>query len=253
MKHKHIFIFLLVIFSLNVSAQRWNQRKYEFYYGLGIANFMGDIAAPTDANKYIWMNIPNTISVNANAGLRYTFKERHYVRASLYLGQMQAKDVLDNPKFHYRGYEMNSFFTELSGKYEFIIVKEKKRRTVYRQLGESVLKNLSLPTYIFVGLGANFNIGKLKQPQGLTVTTENFINIAPVVPIGIGSKLRINRTTYFGVEAGIRLAFSDGIDGAKGSESDQFGEWYDQYQFLTFNIIHKLRSNKKGLPKFKKR
>lgn len=253
MKHKHIFIFLLIVFSMNAQAQRWNQRKYEFYYGLGIANFMGDIGAPSDANKLIWMNIPNTISVNGNVGLRYNFKERNFVRAGLYLGQMRVKDVPDNPDFYYRGYEMSSLFTELSAKYEFLIVQEKKRRTVYRQLGESPLKNLSLPTYIFVGLGANFNFGKLTKPDNLAIKTDNFVNIAPVIPIGIGSKLRINRTTYFGVEAGIRIAFSDGIDGAKGSENDQFGEWYDQYQFLTFNLIHKLRSNKKGLPKFKKR
>jgi len=253
MKYKHIFISLLVVLSLNVSAQRWNQRKYEFYYGIGIANFMGDIGAPTDANKYIWMNIPSTIGYNGNVGLRYNFKERSFVRASLYFGLMNAKDVPDNPKFYYRGYEMTSFFTELSVKYEFIIVKEKKRRTIYRQLGESPLKNLSVPTYIFVGLGTNFNVGKLQQTQDLANKTDNFVNIAPVVPFGIGSKIRINRTTYFGLEAGIRIAFSDGIDGAKGIENAQFGEYFDQYQFLTFNLIHKLRSNKKGLPKFKKR
>ncbi len=253
MTFKHTALILILFFSLQSYGQRWNQRKYEFYYGIGLVNFMGDIGAPTDDSKLVWMNFFNTIGYTANAGIKYNLHDRNYVRGSLFLGQLYAEDVADNPKFYYRGYKMSSFFTELSVQYEFLVVKEKKRSTVYRQLGESRLKNFSVPTYLFIGLGTTFNVGSLKQAQAQITTSESFTNLAAVVPLGVGIKLRASKNTYINLEAGIRIAFSDGLDGAIGTPDNHFGEYWDQYQTLTINVIHKLRSNKKGLPKFKKR
>lgn len=233
-------------------SQRWNQRKYEFYYGIGMSNLMGDIGIPKDSSKNAWIH-KSTIGVMGNVGLRYHLGGRHYVRGALSLGQLRANDVPDNPDYYYRGYKMSSFFTDLSVKYDFLIIKEKTKKTVYRQLGESRLKNISLPTYLTIGFGGIFNTGSLEQAQGFFTTSESFTNVAFNVSFGLGSKIRINRNTSINIEAVTHLAFSDGLDGAIGTPINHFGEWIDQYQFLTVNLIHKLRSNKKGLPKFRKR
>ncbi len=253
MRLKSILLIIIVLCTLSIQAQSWNQRRYEFYYGIGMSNFMGDIAAPTDASKNIWMHFFNTMGPVVNTGLRYHLQDRHYARASLFLGQFFAEDPLNDPNYYYRGYKMSSFFTELSVKYEFLILKEKSRRNVYRQLGESKLKNFSLPTYVFIGFGGTFNVGNLQDVSGKEATKESFSNIAPIVPIGFGMKFRASRYTYLNIEAGIRITFSDGIDNAVGTPENHFGEYWDQYQFLTFNVIHKLKTNKKGLPKFRKK
>lgn len=253
MVKRYLIITSLLLFAFISNAQRWNQRKYEFYYGIGATNFICDIGVPTNSDKDIWIHFFNTMGFSANTGLRYNIKDRHFVRGSLYLGQLYASDVPDNPKYYYRGYTTNSFFTDLTVRYEFLVLKEKSRRTIYRQLGESKLKNFSVPTYLFVGIGGVFNAGTLQQTSGETKTTNKYVNVAPVATYGFGLKFRINRLTYFNVELSGQTAFNDGLDGAKGSEYKFFGEWIDQYQLISFNLIHKLRSNRNGLPKFKKR
>lgn len=253
MKLRSLLIAIAIFFAIQSQAQNWNKRKYEFYYGIGMSNFMGDIAAPTDASRLVWMHLFNTMGPVINTGLRYNLENRHYVRTGLFLGQFFAEDPPSNPKYWYRGYSMSSFFTELSFKYEFMVFKEKSRSTVYRQLGETRLKNFNLPTYLFAGFGGTFNIGNYTIVDGKTVEKESFTNIAPIIPVGIGVKFRANRNTYLNIEAGIRIAFSDGIDNAVGTPDNHFGEYWDQYQFLTFNVIHKLKSNQKGLPKFRRR
>lgn len=253
MKIRTTLTLLLLVLASSSYAQNWNQRKYELYYGIGMSNFMGDIASPTDPNKHVWVHFFNTIAPVANVGLRYHYKNRHYFRGSLFLGQFYAEDVPYNSKWNYRGYKMSSFFTELSVKYEFLIFQEKSRSTIYKQLGESKLKNFNLPTYLFIGLGGTFNVGSLKNYSGQSIKSESYVNISPAIPIGIGIKFRFSRYTYGNIEAGHRFTLNDGIDNAKGSENESFGEYMDQYQFLTFNIIHKIRSNKNGLPRLRRR
>jgi len=216
---------------------------------------MGDVCSPTNPNQQIWVNFFNTIGFTGNVGLRYNIKNRHYVSGALFLGQLYAEDPINNYKYWYRGLRMSTLFTEASARYEFIIMEEKKRTTVYRQLGQSPLKNLSLPTYLFVGAGATFNAGNSTRitKDGKQVITENFRNFTPVIPFGIGVKYRINKLTYINLEAAWRVALSDGLDNAIGTDSNIYGKWIDQYQTITINFIHKLRQNQNGTPKFRSR
>lgn len=255
MKKRAQLVLVLLFVMLSVTkAQQWNQRNYEFQYGIGIVNFMGDIAAPSDPDKRFWIHFTKTLSPIANVGLRYNVKERHYVSGHIYMGQMYAEDPLGNPSFHAtRRYNFNSFFSEVSAKYEYLIFKEKTRQTVYKQLGETPLKNLKLPTYLFIGVGTAINIGTLTKPQlgSIYLNKESYVNIAPVIPIGIGIKPRIKKHTYLNIEIGARIVLNDGVDNAIGKENESFGDFIDQYQFLNINLIHKLRSNKNGFPKFR--
>jgi len=253
MNIKGIYIVLALLFlnSLVVSAQSWNVRKYEFSYGLGLSNFMGDVAAPKDS-KFVWIKFFNTIGPIADAGLKYRFTDHHYAGATVTLGQLYAEDPLGDVNYWYRGIKTSSFFTELTVRYEYLIVKEKSKSTIYRKLGESSLKNINIPTYVFIGMGGEFNIGKFSRltSDGKTIETTSYTNLAPVLPVGFGFKMKLTNLTSLNLEAGWRFTLSDKIDNASGNESPQYGKWYDQYQFVTINVIHKLRANKKGLPKF---
>lgn len=246
-------LLILLLFPAIAHSQSWRQKKYEFKYGIGATNFMGDVAAPSDANKLIWINILHTVGFTGNVALNYHFSERAMLKGDVHIGQLYANDPIDNPDYWYRGIKVNSFFTEISGQYEYMLIKEKPRRTIYRQLGESPFKNFTLPTYAFIGLGGTANFGSYSRiiNQGKDVDSESFVNVAPILPIGIGVKFRIDRDTYFNIEAGWRFTLSDGIDNAVGTAENAFGEWYDQYQVVTINLIHKLRENKNGFPRFK--
>lgn len=254
---KLLYILIFILFYSQGFSQSWSRYKYEFYYGIGATNLMGDVGAPnpefaSPIKSYVWVNFWNTIGFTTNAGLRYHYKDRQYFRANIFLGQLYTQDPVGDIEYWNMGRKANSFFTEIAVKYEYMIFKESKRSTVYKKLGESGLKNFTLPTYLFIGIGGTFNIGTFTQrtDDGKSVTQENFTNIAPTIPFGIGFKYRINKLTYINLEAEWHFTMSDGIDNVVGVG---FGEWYDQYQTITFNIVHKLRQNQNGTPKFRRR
>ena len=266
MKIKHLLLTLAVtiIFISQASAQAWSQFKYEFYYGLGATNFMGDVAAPSDPSRIIWMHFFNTMGIKGNAGLRYQWKEQQYLSANFSFGQLYAKDPVGDPDYYDANRTANSFFTELSVRYEYLVVKEKTKKTVYKMLGENSLKNINIPTYLFIGAGGTYNIGSFTRvgPDGAAdIIDERISNFALIVPLGVGIKTRLSNVSYLNLEATIYLTSSDGLDWATKNIKENGitiykgdgGDWIDQYQSITINYIHKLRANKKGLPKFKRR
>jgi hypothetical protein len=246
MKLKHLIIlFLTCSLSANIFAQGFSLYKYEFYYGIGGSNLMADVCAPKNTNQLVWVKFFNTVGFMGDVGLRYNFADRQYANVNLSLGQLYAKDLTEDPDYWDAGRKINTFFTEITGRYEYVIVKEKKKKTVYRMLGESFLKNINVPTYLFIGAGGMFNIGNFAKtdPSGENVQNELYSNFSFVIPYGIGFKTRLSNTSQLNLEVGLRFAFSDNIDNVKNG-------WYDQYQFITFNYVKKLRANKNGLPKF---
>lgn len=251
-------LFILATLLTQANGQAWSRYKYEGFYGLGATNFMGDIPGPTSEHplgQFLWVHMFNSVGFAANAGLRYNFDEKQYLTGKVLVGSLFGKDPLENPKYWDRGIEFRSFITEFIGRYEYQIIKEKRKTTVYRKLGESRLKNFSLPTYVFIGAGAAVLYGKASQviDEGKYVVSENYFNVAPVIPIGFGFKYKLNRLTYINIEACSRFAIGDKLDNASGKENSAYGNYIDQYQTITVNIVHKLRQNQDGSPKLKRR
>lgn len=251
------------VFAQKKSAHKWNSRRYEAQLGLGLTNFMGDINSPkTDIP--VWVRPFKTTGYTADALLKYNLKGRHYVGSALYLGYMGAKEGQATPTYYGRGIAFKSFFTELSARYEFQIIRERRRHTIYRSLGETRMKNTTVPSYLFVGAGGIMNVGKfywnsLDQRERYNL---NYLNVAPVVMGGFGGKVRIDPITYIGFEAGWRVALSDGIDNCnkKGKpdvgsieegRSFVFGKWIDQYQFVTVSLVVTLRETRHHTPNFR--
>ncbi len=248
---KKIFtaIFLLILITTQTFAQAWSRYKYELFYGLGATNFMGDVSAPS-VDKPIWVKFWNTIGGTGNVGLRYHFNDRQYLSAQVFLGQIYAQDPAGDPNYWDRGIKINSALTTLNARYEFMIWKEKQRTTVFKKLGESSLKNFSLPTYLFIGVGGAFNVGKFSKnsSDGRYLLSEMYFNAAPEIPFGLGIKYRINSLTYFNIEAAWHATMSDGIDDANGKKNSAYGKWIDQYQTITFNMVYKIRESHSGKP-----
>ena len=121
------------------------------------------------------------------------------------------------------------------------------------------------------------------EGQGLVPTRKKYSRIQVSIPFGIGVKYEIHRKWFAGLQFGMRKTFTDYIDDvstsyydkdlieeARGEEAAHFsdpsdgshpnwtsanqqrGDAYDKdsYMFLTVTFIRKIRTSKKGLPKF---
>ena len=122
------------------------------------------------------------------------------------------------------------------------------------------------------------------EGQGVSPTRPNqYSRFQIAIPYGLGLKYSINRRWLFGVEYGIRKTFTDYMDdvsttyfpndqilNAKGTTAalaadPTQGEWIgsaayqqrgdptdnDSYMFLTFTMNYKLKTTRRGLPKFR--
>lgn len=248
------------------SVKKWNQRRYELHTGIGLTNFMGDVCSPRDADRQVWILPFKTTGYVSNGLLKYQLTERQYVSGGVSVGYMAARETIEKKaKYYYRdGITFKTGFAELSARYEIMFIKEKTRRNVYRSLNETKLKNFTMPSYIFIGVGGIFNAGKFywndftSQPmKGKERYNEFYCNFAPVIMGGLGCKFRVDRNTYVGVEAGNRLAINDGIDHCDGNKERTeehpwvFGKWVDQYQFVTVSLVYKMREKRNHMPNFK--
>jgi hypothetical protein len=260
MLKKIFYIILFIVLSNNIYSQIWKRNAYEFYYGIGAVNFNGDVAAPNPAfvspvTSAVWVNFWNTIGFISNTGLRYQYSDRQYLRGNIFIGQLRAKDPQGDEKYWDRNIRFNSVFLEIDAKYEFMIWKESRKfHSARRKSFSKMLKDFNLPTYLFIGIGGMINVGNFKYPiqNNTTYDKKAYVNVAPIIPIGIGFKYRLNRHTYVNLEAEWHFSMSDGIDGVKGTPENRYGEWFDQYQTITVNLIHKLNKTRSGLPNFKR-
>ena len=121
------------------SLTKWNQRRYELHTGIGLTNFMGDVCSPRSASTQVWVVPFKTTGYVSNGLLKYQLKERHYISGGLSVGYMAARETVEKKaQYYYRdGITFKSGFAELSARYEFMFIKEKNRRNVYRRIGET--------------------------------------------------------------------------------------------------------------------
>lgn len=254
------------------SIKKWDRRRYELHVGLGMNNFMGDICSPRSSSKQVWVLPFKTTGYVSNGLLKYQLAERHFISGGVSVGYMAARETVQKQaKYYYRdGITFKTGFAEVAARYEFMFIKEKTRRNVYRSLNETKLKNFTMPSYIFIGVGGLLNAGNFywndfneKPFKGRDRYHEFYYNFAPVIMGGLGCKVRIDRNTYVGFEVGNRLAINDGIDycdskGRPKSDSHEeindhwrFGKWFDQYQFATVSLVFKMREKRNHMPNFK--
>lgn len=261
-------ILLLVLCFNGASAQKWSKRNYELHAGVGVTNFMGDVCSPRDPEKMLWILPFRTTGLLADGMLKYNVKGRHFVSTSLNIGYMAARETIEKQtNYWYRhGIAFRSGFAELGFRYEFEFIKERVHKTVYRKLGETKLKNFTMPSYLFAGVGAYYSYGLFywNDTPGRNRYSKSYHSFAPVVMLGVGSKVRIARNMYVGAEFGLREVIGDNVDGVDGGKDRQsqtpsglvnssykFGKWIDQYQFVSVNIAFKFREKRNHLPNFK--
>ena len=91
---KFIILFGLLIIPTLAFSQKWKLSRSEYIYGIGIANYFGDIggAEKADVSGFADIDLSNTRPGFA-IGYRYKLYERVAVKANFTYANIQGSDV----------------------------------------------------------------------------------------------------------------------------------------------------------------
>ena len=245
---KQVILYTLILFlsiPFTSEAQRWKRYRYEILGGIGTTNVFGDLGGGSgEAGTIQDFDIEGT-GVNIFAGMRYKLKELVYIKANLiYAFAISSDDFTTNVPRHNRGGHAYVSFIEPSIQFEYSLVKERySRRYSYSNIRSFRLNHIN--TYLFIGVGGLLYFPSIESDINTDIGEDPGVFSASF-PMGIGFKYSINRVYSVGMELGHRYTTTDYLDGI----SDNYSKANDSYLFLQFSVSKKLKTSRKGVPRF---
>jgi len=194
-------ILLAVFLTISgLSGQKWKLRRYEAVFGIGSANYFGDIGgSPTESN---WFGIKDIQLFQTRPsfyiGARYKFRHNLAVKANFTFGFLSGTD---KGTYHQTGpndrnWAFTSKIIEPSAQVEYSILSEEYR---YRSTAlfnrKGMLNNYSkINVYLFGGIGAVkcWATPNEELENSLVYETE-YPSVGLVFPLGVGLKYVILR------------------------------------------------------------
>lgn len=217
------FIVLLPAFS---NAQRWKRQRYEFSFGIGISNFLGELGGANQVGTHYFKDLEWSQTRPAVAiGLRYKLGNYLALNSHITYGRVSGDDKLTTEYFrHYRNLSFFSDIYEFNVNFEMAFQQEQVGHR-YRLKKVKGLRGYELYTYFFVGAGVfhmdpktNYlgNIIRLQplgtEGQGIVASRPKYSLTQFCIPVGIGFKYTLDRQWGLGLELGLRKTFTDYID-----------------------------------------
>jgi hypothetical protein len=242
-----LYIILLLFIMPNTSdAQRWRRYRYEILGGIGTANVFGDLGGGAGEARHNVADMDlQATGVSLMIAGRYKIKELFALKVNvIYAFARASDDYTTNLPRSNRGATSTISLIEPSFQLEYSIIKERySRRYSYSNIRHFRFNHIN--TYLFVGIG-----GVLSFPnKEIVVDTdigEDAGAFAAAFPMGIGFKYAINRVYTVGLELGHRFTTTDYLEG----HSDKYSQANDSYMFLMISVSKRLRTSRKGLPRF---
>lgn len=198
-----VFVFLLIV-SVYAEAQSFyayrRERTIMLVAGTGTSTYFGELSNPKD---YI------DAKPNINAGLQFFLTNRISARAEVVWFQLSGSDseADDNSrKKRNLSFTSDNIEASLTGAFSFF----PQGRRFYQRPGFNI--------YGFAGVGLiYFNPkteyqGQKQALQPLQTELKDYSRFAPVVPFGLGIKLKVNPLFNLSLEGGYRKAFTDYLD-----------------------------------------
>lgn len=236
-KNKNIvfLIIILSVISFTSFAQRWKKVRYEIVYGVGVANYLGDLGGGTGNGRPFLLDVNMTKTrPSFDVGMRYRWTERVATKLNLIYGWVAGSDDVNQNRRTSRDLKFRSQIVELSIQGEYSLQKEKTgRRYSFGSSGKIRLDGIN--TYLLGGIGAFFfnPEGQYKdskwyslQPLGTEGQDmpgsgkSKYSRVQGCALFGIGFKYNLNRKINFGIEYGYRFTTTDYLDDASGSYYD---------------------------------
>ena len=212
----------LLILCLFLSAHILsNAQSFEAGLFVGGAFYNGDIDVKPKNT------LPQTRVVAGIFG-RYPFNSSWALKAQLTHGQLYG-DEKKYPTTDYRsqrGFSFKTQLTEINTQLEWHFLKMDK--SFYLEDSDPAIS-----LYVFAGGGvaffdpkANFN-----EPNPIIddVSLDKFATFSratPIIPTGMGAKIKIGQSLIIGVEGGVRTTFTDYLDGISRLVAAKFRDYY---------------------------
>jgi hypothetical protein len=237
--------FIILIPALS-EAQRWKRQRYEFSFGAGISNFLGELGGANQIGTNYFKDLEWSMSRLAlSVGLRYKLSNYFALNSHFTYGRVAGDDKLTEEPF--RNYRNLSFFSDI---YEFNVNFEaafQQEQVGHRYRIKKVrgARGYEIYTYGFIGLGVfhmnpkadyNGSVYSLQplgtEGQGLIASRPKYSLVQFCIPVGLGFKYTIDRQFGVGLEIGIRKLFTDYVDDVSTTYFD-FNSYPGQYDPIT--------------------
>jgi hypothetical protein len=220
-----VILLLLIIPSL-LNAQRWKRSRYEFSFGVGASNFLGELGGANQIGTHYFKDFEWSLTNLAVAvGLRYKLTDYFALNSHITYGRISGNDALTEEFFRHN--RNLSFFSDI---YEFNInfegaYQEEQLGQLHHFKGHRGTHGYEIYTYAFAGVGvfyfdpkATYN-GKTYrlQPlgtegQGWDPNKSRYSLVQFCIPVGLGFKYTLDRVWGVGLELGFRKTFTDYLD-----------------------------------------
>lgn len=228
---KYLLVSLVLLLISQIGyTQRWKKERFSLAYGIGAANFLGELGGADDVGSNFVRDLEfASTRPSTSILMRYRLTQKIALRGSFALGYVSGADSLTQEYFrNFRNLSFRSPILELSGQFEYNIVKEKDARR-YSLRGSRGASAFSPNVYLFGGIGGFYFNPQAKyqgswynlQPLGtegqqlgpdIAPTRKPYSRLAICIPMGIGMRVPINRSFSIGLEYGVRKTFTDYID-----------------------------------------
>ncbi|MBL7766473.1 MAG: outer membrane beta-barrel protein [Chitinophagaceae bacterium] len=206
---------IITLALLAMSATTFAQKSFEFGYGIGSSNYLGDL----QPKAYTWENpgFATGFFVKTNLNAWFGFK------GFLNYGRLHASDAnsIEQGRLQ-RNLSFRSYVLEFGGQAEVNVLPF----DAYNPQNKSYRRYFNWTPYFFGGLNVfHFNPKTFYnnswvelQPlgtegQGTSFNTKRPYNRTQVaIPFGFGMRWAINKHIMVGAEVGVRKTFTDYID-----------------------------------------
>ncbi|MCG3165966.1 MAG: hypothetical protein POELPBGB_01741 [Bacteroidia bacterium] len=307
---KRYILLLIILLPMFSQAQRWKRMRYEIVAAAGTTNFLGELGGANQIGTNYYKDLEMATTRYAlNIGMRYKLSQSTAVKVGFSYGRLRGDDkYTQEPYRNNRNLMFKSPIVEIAAQYEFSWMKETigSRYKVRRVRGRGK-KGSDIYVYGFFGIAGYYFNPKAQlngqwtalaplntEGQTLVATRPDYSRFQFAIPLGIGLKYSLNKTSSIGLEYGIRKVFTDYIDdvsttyydkselaqnfgdasaqlsdpaitgnGGTGGAPGPFGGCQtcagqqrgdprdlDHYMFFLITYNYKLKTTRKGLPKF---
>lgn len=246
-----LFLFLIACFSEFYSqttnfnsTKNWRRNKKEIVLNIGPTGFLGELGgkdAIGTAYSLADLDLKST-TMNIGISFRYRFKPFFATSSIIDIGQVKGDDKLTlEPARNARNLNFKSTLFTAYQRLEFLFYFKESFGHKYNFKGVSGKKNHNEQIYFFAGVGlcyfnpmGNYNGQWVKlrplhtEGQGFPNRPKEYSLVTPIIPVGLGFRMGIDRMWRVGLEFTYFKTFSDYIDDASttGFDTDLLQEKY---------------------------
>lgn len=238
-----VSIFFLITIAFYSHSQTWKRNRIEFFIGLPINHYFGDIGGSSDKTSALGFKDISYRAVRGGLsfGTTYRLNQILYVQGAASIGFLGNTDK--GSRNETRDYGFSTFGTEVSATAMLFIIPESEQNYFYSVMQlRGGLRHMNKPfsLYVFAGGGGLFYDVSPRQNLTLSDRFDNSQKITAIIPFGVGIKYKLWARTVLGAEFGGRYVLSDYIDGFAPTKS----KYNDMYYILTFKVYHRFNYEK---------